>query len=325
MEEKAPKTGVVEPTLTPARSLYYCNLMPKRPKVDLPTLFEMDTPASDLAPQQAERPYSDPLLLLGTSAFTASGWEGSFYPKGMKASQYLTHYGRTFRTVEIDSSFYGTPAVSSVTGWYEKTPSDFIFALKVPQVISHDKVLEDCDAQFLEFVDRISLLKEKLGPVLLQFPLFNQHEFKARADFLKLLVPFFRKLPETLSGRLAVEIRNKDWLDERFLDGLRQHNIALALTDTSWVPRPWELKSLDLITADFAYVRWLGHRKEIETVTTVWDKTVVDRTEDLRNWVHFIRQMISARKLRHVFLFANNHYAGHGPATIKLFWDLWNR
>jgi len=299
--------------------------MPKRPKADLPTLFEMDKPALDLG-QEAVRPYSDPLLLLGTSAFTASGWEGTFYPRGMKSSQYLTHCGKTFRTVEIDSSFYGTPAVSTINGWYEKTPGDFIFALKVPQVISHDKVLEDCDTEFGEFVDRISLLKDKLGPVLLQFPLFNKCEFKTGADFAKRLVPFIRKLPETLSGKLVVEIRNKDWLDEPFLDGLRRHNVSLALTDASWIPRPWELKKpLDLVTADFAYVRWLGHRKEIETITTVWDKTIVDRTEDLKKWVQFIRQMILARKLRHVFLFANNHYAGHGPATIKLFWDLWNQ
>jgi uncharacterized protein YecE (DUF72 family) len=300
--------------------------MPKRPKVDLPTLFEMNTPASNLAAQEAARPYSDPLLLLGTSAFTASGWEGSFYPKGMKSSQYLTHYGKTFRTVEIDSSFYGTPAAATVNGWYEKTPTDFIFALKVPQVISHEKVLKDCDTELSEFVDRISLLKEKLGPILLQFPLFKQYEFKSGADFLKRLVPFIRELSETLSGKLVIEIRNKDWLDERFLDSLCQHNVALALTDTGWIPRPWELKKpLDLITADFAYVRWLGHRKEIEAVTTVWDKTIVDRTEDLKNWVQYIRQMILARKLRHIFLFANNHYAGHGPATIKLFWDLWNQ
>jgi uncharacterized protein YecE (DUF72 family) len=193
-------------------------------------------------------------------------------------------------------------------------------------VISHEKVLKDCDTELSEFVDRISLLKEKLGPILLQFPLFKQYEFKSGADFLKRLVPFIRELSETLSGKLVIEIRNKDWLDERFLDSLCQHNVALALTDTGWIPRPWELKKpLDLITADFAYVRWLGHRKEIEAVTTVWDKTIVDRTEDLKNWVQYIRQMILARKLRHIFLFANNHYAGHGPATIKLFWDLWNQ
>jgi hypothetical protein len=55
--------------------------MPKRPKVDLPTLFDMNKPASDLAAQEAAGPRMDALLLLGTSAFTASGWEGSFYPK----------------------------------------------------------------------------------------------------------------------------------------------------------------------------------------------------------------------------------------------------
>ena len=59
-----------------------------------------------------------------------------------------------------------------------------------------------------------------------------------------------------------MEIRNKDWLDAEFTDLLREYNVALALTDTSFMPRPWEMKAdLDLITADFAYIRWLGDRK----------------------------------------------------------------
>lgn len=193
-------------------------------------------------------------------------------------------------------------------------------------MVSHDKVLKDCDAEFGEFVDRMGLLKEKLGSVLLQLPLFDQYEFKTGADFLGRLHPFLKKIPEMLARKFVVEIRNKDWLDERFLGALREHNVALALTDTSWIPRPWELpKPLDLITSDFAYVRWLGNRKAIETITTTWDKTVVDRTEDLKNWVQFIRQIVLERRLRHISLYANNHYAGHGPATIKLFWELWNR
>jgi uncharacterized protein YecE (DUF72 family) len=107
---------------------------------------------------------------------------------------------------------------------------------------------------------------------------------------------------------------------------LREHNVALALTDTSFVPRPWEMKErFDMITADFAYVRWLGDRHGIEKITQTWDKTVVDRTEDLKNWVQFVRQMVLSRKLRHIFLFANNHFAGHGPATVKQFWELWNK
>ncbi len=107
---------------------------------------------------------------------------------------------------------------------------------------------------------------------------------------------------------------------------LRQHNIALALTDTSFMPRPWELKQkFDLVTADFAYVRWLGDRKRIEKQTTTWDKTVIDRTSDLKNWVEVFKSLVRNTKVLKIFAFSNNHYAGHGPATAKLFMDLWNK
>ena len=106
---------------------------------------------------------------------------------------------------------------------------------------------------------------------------------------------------------------------------LWQHNVALALTDTSFMHRPWEMKEkFDLVTADFAYVRWLGDRKQIEKQTTTWDKTVIDRTDDLRNWVDLLKEMMSNSKVLKSFAFSNNHYAGRGPATAKLFWDLWN-
>jgi uncharacterized protein YecE (DUF72 family) len=106
---------------------------------------------------------------------------------------------------------------------------------------------------------------------------------------------------------------------------LRQHNVALALTDTSFMPRPWELKQkFDLVTADFAYIRWLGDRKGIEKQTTTWDKTVIDRTSDLNNWVIF-KALVSNTKVLKIFAFSNNHYAGHDPATVKLFVDLWNK
>jgi uncharacterized protein YecE (DUF72 family) len=42
---------------------------------------------------------------------------------------------------EAVDTFYRTPAISTVRGWYAKTPPGFIFAAKVPQVITHEKVL----------------------------------------------------------------------------------------------------------------------------------------------------------------------------------------
>lgn len=244
----------------------------------------------------------------------------------MKQTEYLVHYAKTFRTVEIDSTYYGTPAVSTVESWYRKTPPDFIFAAKVPQIITHEKMLTDCEAEFDEFIETISLLKEKLGPLLLQLPRFNQFEFKTGDEFLARLRPFLVRLPEKVATNLVVEIRNKPWLNQNLLDCLREHKVSLALTDTSFMPRPWELKkSLDLITSDFAYVRWLGNRKEIETQTTTWDKAIIDRTDDLTQWVQLLRQVVAERKLKRLFLFANNHYQGHGPDTVKAFWRLWNQ
>ena len=307
----------------------YHNVLVKRsqPALSQPTLFELGKPenAPTLTSNPTpERPYVEEGLFLGTSAFTANGWSGSFYPIGLKPSEYLSFYATKFRAVEIDSTYYGTPSAATVDGWYRKTPPDFVFAAKVPQVVTHEKVLANCEAEFTEFIDRMHGLKEKLGPLLLQFPKFSKYEFKTSDEFIERLETFLNKAPK--SSRLVVEIRNPLWLNEKLLGTLRERNVALALTDTSFMPRPWELKKpLDLITSDFAYVRWLGNRKQIETMTMSWDKTVVDRTEDLGHWVRLCRQIVAGRKVKHLFLFGNNHYQGHGPDTVKMFWELWNK
>jgi hypothetical protein len=102
--------------------------------------------------EKLERPFSEPGLFLGTSAFTAAGWPGTFYPEGMKSSDYLTQYASKFKTVEIDSTYYGTPSASTMTAWRQRTPPDFVLAAKVPQSITHEKILIDCEAEFGEFM-----------------------------------------------------------------------------------------------------------------------------------------------------------------------------
>jgi len=296
----------------------------KVPPVKGPTLFALEEACAVPGEGKIERPYTVPGIHLGTSAFTAKGWAGSFYPAGMRPAQYLSHYATQFETVEIDSTYYGTPSVSTVNNWYEKTPSDFIFAAKVPQVITHEKLLMDCEADLDEFLGRMNLLREKLGPLLLQFPFFNKYTFASANDFLPRLQLFLKRLRGNPEVKLAVEIRNKSWLDEQFTDLLREHNVALALTDQSWMPRPTELfEKFDPITADFTYVRWLGDRKAIEEQTAVWDKPIIDRKVEISEWVAILKRVIARGGLK-AFAFANNHYAGHGPATVKLFRDKWN-
>ena len=297
-------------------------MKPQRPKVEPisnPTLFPMEKLEEAANKLRAERPFSLPGILLGTSAFTANGWQGSFYPPGMKSHDFLSYYATKFATVEVDFTFYGSPSANTVNNWSARTPEDFIFAVKIPQLVTHEKTLVDCDSEFDVFVKTMDILGPKLGPMVFQFPLFDRWKFPKQDSFLRVLTPFLKKLPT--DHKFVIEIRNKTWLDARFADVLREYNFALALTDTSFMPRPWEMKEkFDLITADFAYVRWLGDRKGIEEVTKTWDKSVVDRRDDLTNWVELFRKFV-ARNLK-VFAYANNHYAGHGPATVRLFQEL---
>ena len=89
------------------------------------------------------------------------------------------------------------------------------------------------------------------------------------------------------------------------------------------MPRPWEYKEkFELITADFTYVRWLGDRKRIEELTRTWDKVIVERRDDVVKWAEVFRQFSDTIQ---VYTYANNHYAGNGPETVKLFWELLNQ
>jgi uncharacterized protein YecE (DUF72 family) len=261
-------------------------------------------------------------IRVGTSSFTAAGWETSFYPAGMKPADYLTYYATKFDTVEVDSTYYRTPAVSTVQGWRTKTPEGFVFALKVPRIITHEKLLMDCQKEFETFIRTADYLGDaRLGPMLLQFPYFNRDAFKSAEEFLGRLEPFLKLLPK--GRRFAVEIRNENWLNANFANLLQDHNVALALIDQSWVSRPWEmLEPFDLITSDFTYVRWLGDRKAIEEKTDTWDKTIVDRHGEMSEWVKILRN-VHKRKIQ-IFAYANNHYAGHGPATAELFRSMWS-
>src|SRR5215467_5597931 len=100
-------------------------------------------------------------LRIGTSAFSDKGWVGTFYPKGTQPGEFLSHYASRFKTVELDTTYYAIPPASTVEGWNRKTPADFVFSAKMPQVITHEKVLVDCESELREFLDVMSKLGGK--------------------------------------------------------------------------------------------------------------------------------------------------------------------
>jgi uncharacterized protein YecE (DUF72 family) len=284
------------------------DLFADAPKVEVPSTPAPLTPPAGLP------------LYLGTSSWSFDDWRGSVYPREAKAADYLAYYAQRFRAVEIDMTFYRIPTPSMVESWYQKTPADFRFAAKIPQVITHEKVLSDCQPALQQFAEVMGLLGDKLGPLLFQFPYFSKRDFPTPQAFLERLAPVLDRLPE--GPRFAVEVRNRWWITRRLLDLLRAHGVALALTDHPWMPSIAELaRQPDVITADFAYIRWLGDRKATEAMTRRWDRLVIDRRQDTAASVAVVRQLL-ARHLP-VYGFYNNHYAGHSPGSIALFYELW--
>jgi uncharacterized protein YecE (DUF72 family) len=263
-----------------------------------------------------------PNLRLGTSSWSSEDWVGPFYPPGTPASNFLAEYAKHFDTVEADSTFYRSPSPSMVKNWRERTPSGFVLAAKFPRSITHDKVLTDCSAEVDEFVKAMDLLEEKLGPLLLQFPYFNKQAFARPEDFMARLKPFLAKLPSGHS--YAVEVRNKNWINAPFVEVLRLHKIALALIDHPWMPPVSQLaQQFDLVTADFAYIRFLGDRKGIEEKTQHWDRILVDREREMEMWTPEIQRLLELRLK--VYAYFNNHYAGFAPGSIALFRQVWKR
>lgn len=262
---------------------------------------------------------------IGTSSFSESDWVGSFYPKGTKPADYLTAYARNFNTVEIDATYYAVPARRTVEGWAARTPDDFLISAKFPRSIVHGgngarpdpKVILEPESAYSvrdRFLNLMTDLGDKLGPLVLQFPYFAKNVFPTADEFLERLDRFLEDLPPEME--YAVEIRNRRWLTARFRDMLFRHRVSLVLVDQAWMPHGDEVENLfNPVTGKFVYIRLLGDRKEIEKITTDWDRIVIDQSAKLERWAELIRRMIERNE--NVLLYANNHYAGHGPETAR--------
>ena len=215
--------------------------------------------------------------------------------------------------VEVDSTFYRSPASKMVEGWRDKTPDGFGFSLKVPQAITHEKVLVDYRAEVGTFLAAARLLGDKLLCCVLQFGYFNKKAFLNLDAFLARLEPFLDAWPRDVP--LAVEVRNKTWLTPKLADCLRARQAVLVLPDQAWMPSPLEaVRTLDAVTGPFAYVRLLGDRNAVDALTRTLDHIVLDRTEQLRADAEAIRELAGRVP---VLVFVNNHFAGYAPATVQ--------
>jgi uncharacterized protein YecE (DUF72 family) len=240
---------------------------------------------------------------IGTMGWSYDFWKGSFYPKNLAPSEFLAYYSRQFDTVEVDSTFYRIPRKQTVLEWKNQTPAGFLFSLKFPRIITHVKMLKNCQEETKVFLERVEFLGEKLGSLLLQFPSsFGNEQVPTLREFLK-------NLPK--KHRYVVEVRNKNLLDGSFFSVLKEYDVVLAWVQSAYMPIITEMTSKSI------YVRWEGNRKKINGTL---GKIEVDRTVDIKLWVDRLKQFWN-RKIE-VFGYFSKYYSGYPPSDVHEFLEI---
>jgi len=235
---------------------------------------------------------------IGTMGWSYDFWIGNFYSSATDASDYLTEYAEHFDTVEVDNTFYRIPSESTVKRWFDQTSSGFIFSLKFPRIITHVKILKNCEQETSVFIKRASGLGDKLGPLLLQFPpSFKRNQLPLLGDFLV-------NLPQ--EHRVVVEVRNRELLNDDFYSILKQNKVALAWTEGPFIP------TTDVMTADFLYVRWEGDRRKVNGLL---GKVEMDRTDEIKKWADRIKRLLGDSVA--IFGYFSKYYSGHPPTDAE--------
>jgi uncharacterized protein YecE (DUF72 family) len=237
-------------------------------------------------------------IRIGISGWRYEPWRGIFYPKDLPQRLELDYASRALPSIEINGSFYSLQRPESYASWYASTPADFLFSVKGPRYITHILRLRDIRKPLANFLaSGIFNLKEKLGPILWQFPPnlpFDEDLFESFLEMLprdtQAALALARQRESRMNGRArlaidavrplrhAVEIRNKSFEHPAFIDQLRRHGVALVVADTAG---KWPYR--EDVTAEFMYLRLHGDK---ELYSSGYGEAALDRwAARIRAWM----------------------------------------
>ncbi|MFN2476031.1 MAG: DUF72 domain-containing protein [Chthoniobacterales bacterium] len=284
-------------------------------------------------------------ILVGTASWTDPGFVERWYPKGMPAADRLPWYAQQFEMVEVNSTFYSVPDIRMVDRWCRSTPDDFVFDVKLHQLLSRHSTaakllppalrrMAEVDAKgkvtltpaieqgmVREITRAIELLRAsgKLGVLLLQLsPAFSprKHELAELAPLLELLAGY----------RVAVEFRNRNWAQgerlQEMLEFLRAHSAALVSVDAPaeehFTIMPPDLN--EITNPKIAYLRLHGRDahayKTGKTVATRFDYDYTDAEID--GVVERARKLAKKAPEVHIVFNNNTHdYAPHAALRMR--------
>ena len=215
-------------------------------------------------------------VLIGISGWRYEPWRGVFYPKGLAQHRELEFASRALPTIELNGSFYSLQHPDSYRKWYDATPPGFIFSVKANRYLTHFLRLNRIEKPLANLLaSGVFNLREKLGPMLWQFPENFRYRMDVVEHFLSLLphdtahaLAIAWKREPRMHGRSrlavdanrplrhAMEVRSETFDDPSFVRLLRKYNVALVVADTAgkWLYR-------EDVTADFMYLRLHGEEE----------------------------------------------------------------
>lgn len=229
---------------------------------------------------------------IGTSGWHYLHWKGPYYPENLSPKYFLDHYAQDFHTVEINSTFYKLPEISTLKTWKESVPQDFLFSVKMSRYITHTKRLKDPKSSLQKFFSRIKYLQEKLAVILIQLPpnwSLNLERFKA----------FLQALPK--GYRYAFEFRDESWFCEEIFSLLKKYGCALCIYELG------KKKTEKILTADFVYIRLHGPKKAYQGSYS---------PQVLSNWAKSFEEWKKKRK--EIFCYFDNDEKGYAPQNARL-------
>ncbi len=252
-------------------------------------------------------------ILLGTSGYSYSDWNGIFYPEGPDKKDQLEFYSSYFNTVEINFTYYTIPDHRIFENMASRVPDDFIFSVKGHKSMTHTR---DCSRDdWRSYLDALLPLMDskKLGPVLMQFP----WAFKFSKGNMKYL-----EIIKGYSGGIdiCVEFRHSSWMREEVFDFMRNLDIIFCNVDQP------QLKTLlpptGISTASNGYIRFHGRN------SASWWKPgkayerydYMYRQEELMEWVPRIKKLSS--NTARTFIYFNNHYKAKAVSSARMLQSL---
>jgi uncharacterized protein YecE (DUF72 family) len=236
---------------------------------------------------------------VGTSGYHFKDWIGTIYPKGLPSAEFLPYYAQMFDCVEVNTSFYRIPSPGLFEGMLKKVPDGFVFVVKTPKELTHER--SQFDAAVKPFSESLRPLSDagQLGGLLAQFP----YAFRPSPSTVALLERLAKAFVDQ-GVAVNVEFRHDGWYREQTFDRLRTLGLGLVNVDLprlSHLPGP-----SSLATSQVGYVRLHGRNAEMwwdhPTASHRYDYSYDE--EELTEWTRRIEEMRSHVDV--VFAFTNN-------------------